>query len=219
MDDEAVLFDNDGVLLEYGMVDKGAFRSIAAQLFQEHRVDPTEDEVAAVTTDIDPDEVRTICERYGIDTETFWREREHRFAEQKYRHWQEGRKGLYDDAETIHEIAASYRVGIVSNNQQHTIDRLVDFFDLEVDTHYGKEPVLEAYDRIKPDTYYIEQALEDLEVSDVLYVGDKAVDVRAANRAGLESVFVIREHNGDQLEKVDPDHTVRSLRELPELLE
>jgi beta-phosphoglucomutase-like phosphatase (HAD superfamily) len=71
-------------------------------------------------------------------------------------------------------------------------------------------------DRSVDDVVY-ERAMADA-AADYDLVGDRETDVLAARRAGLDSVFLCREHNAERRLSADPTHELASLAELDALL-
>ncbi|MDY7081908.1 MAG: HAD-IA family hydrolase, partial [Halobacteria archaeon] len=87
------------------------------------------------------------------------------------------------------------------------------------DTFYGREPTLDGLQRMKPEPYYIEKALEDLGTRNAVYVGDRESDVLAANAAGIDSVFVHRPHTDGYPDVTSaPTYEIESLHELDRVL-
>jgi phosphoglycolate phosphatase len=66
----------------------------------------------------------------------------------------------------------------------------------------------------KPNPHYLKRALADLEAESALYVGDSESDVIAANRAGMDSVFVRRQHCCDVELTVHPTYDVNDLHDV-----
>ena len=77
---------------------------------------------------------------------------------------------------------------------------------------------VEGFSRRKPDPYYLREALPHLGVSDAIYVGDRETDVRAATRAGLDGIYLRRDHNADAELAVEPVAEIESLHQLSPLL-
>jgi HAD superfamily hydrolase (TIGR01549 family) len=130
-----------------------------------------------------------------------------------------GRKRPYDEVrEAVGSLDA--RVGLVSNNQHHTVGYALDRFDLGdlFETAYGRDHTVDALRRRKPDPHYVDRALSDLGTRDALYVGDSGVDIEAAARTGVDSAFVRRGHRRDYRLPVDPDYEVADLTELVDVL-
>jgi len=77
---------------------------------------------------------------------------------------------------------------------------------------------VDGFARRKPDPHYLFEGLAALDATDGYYVGDRETDVLAAERAGLDSVFVRRDHNANQALRVEPTHEIESLFELVRLV-
>jgi beta-phosphoglucomutase-like phosphatase (HAD superfamily) len=149
---DAVVFDNDGVLPE--RTGTAVFRRAATAAFDSFDVTPAEETVDELLRGVDPTWVAETCERLGVDTEAFWRERDAQFARFQCREADAGRKPAYDDVVALEDL--SIRLGVVSNNQDATIEHLFDTPDLHrhFETWYGREPTLESVYRKKPEPYY-----------------------------------------------------------------
>ena len=213
-DYDAVVFDNDGVLIE--LTDERLLAEAVREAVAEFDVTvDTQRAMEMVSRDDPPDE--SFEREFGIDPERFWQRREAEASAVQRGAIRRGEKALYDDVDALSKLDA--RLGVVSNNQHETIQFILDHHDLDYfETAYGREPTLAGARRKKPDPSYIEQALDDLGTRSALYVGDSEKDVVAARRAGIDSAFVRREHRADLALDTTPTHEVRDLRELADLL-
>lgn len=214
-DYDAVVFDNDGVLIE--PTDRGRLTEAVQEAFAEF--DVVVDEAVAremVAQSTVPD--RDFEQEYGIDPAQFWQRRESIASRTQREAIRIGEKDLYDDIDALSTLP--HRTGVVSNNQHETIEYILDYHDLDrhFETAYGRVPTLEGGNRKKPDPSYIEQALDDLGTRNALYVGDSEKDVVAAQRAGIDSAFLRREHRADLELSIEPTHEVRDLDELVDRL-
>jgi HAD superfamily hydrolase (TIGR01549 family) len=214
---DAIVFDNDGILTE--LTGRDVLREAIRDAFAAAGVpDPPADHVEALHgTTIE--EVRRISAHHGIDPEPFWRHRDDEAARRQKALIRRGEKPLYDDVDAMLDLDAA--VGIVSNNQHDTVACIVEEFDLAppVGTYYGREHTVAGIKRKKPDPHYVRHALADLDAESALYVGDSETDVVAANRAGIDSAFVRREHRSDLELDAEPTYEVADLRELRAVLE
>jgi HAD superfamily hydrolase (TIGR01549 family) len=210
---EAVLFDNDGVLVE--PVGRSVLRRATWEAFDALGVsDPDPDDVDRVSIGVTPDLLSTVCATYDLDPERFWRARDYHSSHAQRAELRAGRAALYDDFGAVRDIDAPR--GIVSSNQQVTVEFMHDFFA----THdlfaaaYGREPTIRSLSRKKPDPYYLHRALSDLDADVALFVGDSESDVLAARNAGLDAAFVRRPHRESYDLSVEPTYELDGLADL-----
>lgn len=209
---DAVLFDNDGVLVD--LMDIEDIYGAIEKTFVEFGVSPTREEVENLVG-CDVGFLVDLCESYGIDADEFWRRRDANVSRVQRAAVDAGEKSAYDDLEAVERLARDHTVGVVSNNQHATVDHIVESLELDyLETYYGREPTVESLRRKKPSPHYVERALDDFGTRDAVYVGDSPHDVVAADRAGIDSAFVRREHRKDAKLEVKPTYEVGSLHEL-----
>ena len=214
---DAVLYDNDGILTE--LTDLETLYAGIRRAFREFEVDdPPATDVEALAN-VSLEDLTRICEGHAISAEQFWPRRDHHASAVQREVIRAGEKPLYDDVEAIASLEVPQ--GVVSNNQQATVDFIVEFFDLEdvFDIVYGREPIVEGLHRKKPNTYYVERAISALDAEDALFVGDSPADVLAADRAGVDSAFVRRPHRRDLSLPVTPTFEIEDLHAIPRLLD
>ncbi|UPV99666.1 HAD family hydrolase [Halorussus gelatinilyticus] len=209
-DYDAILFDNDGVLVEPPSDE--TLRTAAEDAFRAVGVEsPDEEHVAEILRGVTPESLDAVCGVYDLDPDEFWTARDRHASAAQRGEFREATRARYDDVAAIEEL--SHDFGVVSSNQHATIEFVLDhceFRDL-FDTYYGRELGLESLDRKKPNPHYLDRAMADLGAETALYVGDSESDVVAAHRAGLDSAFVRRDHcRGVEL-SVEPDYEVTDL--------
>lgn len=212
---DAVLFDNDGVLVD--LVEYDVLQRAAAETFATLGVDPHPDHVNDMAVGVTPDALRQVCATYDLDAEEFFALRDSTSSKHQQREVHAGRKTLYDDFDALYDL--DHPLGIVSSNQQETVDFLLDHFEIDhlFETAYGREPIPESLHRKKPNTHYLDRALADLDAETALFVGDSETDLIAAHDAGLDSVFIRRPHRADADFDTDPTYEIDGLDALPEL--
>ena len=210
---EAVLFDNDGVLVE--PMGRPVLRRATWEAFDALGVpDPAPDDVDRLAIGVTPDTLATVCGRYDLDPARFWRARDYHSSHAQRVELRAGRADLYDDFDAIRDVDAPR--GIVSSNQQVTVDFMHDFFatrDL-FETAYGRDPTIRSLERKKPEPYYLRRALADLDVDSALFVGDSESDVLAAQAAGLDAAFIRRPHRESDDLSVRPTYELDGLTDL-----
>ena len=210
---DTVVFDNDGVLV--GRTHFEVLREATAETFTQFGVsDPDSDHVEDMTIGATPEQVATVSDVYDFDPETFWRARDSTVSGAQQEEARAGRKAPYDDIQTVADLDIS--TGIVSSNQQETVDFLLDHFEISglFNTAYGREATIESLRLRKPNSHYLEQALSDLDADSALYVGDNESDVRAAENAGIDSAFIRRPHRTNWDLNVWPTWDIDSLDDL-----
>ncbi|SNZ15262.1 haloacid dehalogenase superfamily, subfamily IA, variant 1 with third motif having Dx(3-4)D or Dx(3-4)E [Natronoarchaeum philippinense] len=210
---DAVIFDNDGVLVE--RTDFDILREATRETFSQFGVtDLDPDHIDDMTVGATPRQVDAICDTYDLDPETFWRTRDGTLSRAQQAEIRAGRKPLYDDIGTLTDL--DVEMGIVSSNQQETVDYVLDHFDIshQFATAYGREPTIESLDFRKPNPYYLEQALADIDADSALFVGDNESDIRAADNAGIDSAFIRRPHRSDWYLNSWPTWEIDSLEDL-----
>ena len=210
---DAVVFDNDGVLV--GRTPFDTLREAAWDAFESVGVtDPALAHVEEVAVGVTPATLSDICDRYDVDPAEFWRVRDDRATEAQIAATRRGQKTPYDDVDALRQIDAS--LGVVSSNQQATVEFLLDHFGLagRFETAYGREPSIASLSRKKPSPYYIERALEDVGAETALFVGDNESDIRAADNAGIDSAFIRRPHRRSFELSTQPTYEIADLHDL-----
>jgi len=217
---DAYLFDLDGVLLDFSR-DLSGYTTTVERAFTENGIDPEPADVAAFARydSLDVDRLRSICEKYDAQLGDVWGERESLASEYQNQHIDEGERAPYEDVEDVRELVSENPSAVVSNNQHATVEYAVEALELDFDAVYGREPTVEGIERGKPSPHYVEKGLDDLRLNgrrrNAVYVGDSESDVRSAQRAGMDSVLVVRSHTPDPSEMdAEPTHSVRSLGKL-----
>ena len=216
---EAVLFDMDGVILEGRGTDPAVHRRALDDVLTDRGLTVPDDHYDALGSDGYDEAFRAACASVGVDAPTLFHEREMRSATRGVARLAAGSRGLYPDVEAIDRLANHTSVGLVSNNYHPTVEFVVDHFRLSAfGVARGRDLGLDGYQRRKPNPHYLNEALDALGVSTGLYVGDRETDVLAAERAGLESVFIRRAHNAAVDLDVEPTVEIESLDELVTLI-
>lgn len=216
---DAVLFDNDGVLVTpprretQAAAARAAFESVGV-------ADPDPDHVDELCDGVTVERLGEICDAAGVETEAFWTARERRDQDSQIAAFERGDRDVYDDVDVLADL--SVPLGVVSNNHHTTVAFVLEFHGLgdRFETYYGREMTVESLRRRKPETHYLDRAAVDLGVApeETLYVGDSRGDVVGATEAGMDSAFVRRRHTDPGALDVEPTHAVDGLDELPSLV-
>ena len=203
---DAVIFDNDGVIVKPS--DRDVLVEAVVDAFAALEVTVERERAAqSVTQGVVP---RDLLDEHDLDPEVFWHRRELTASLAQQVHTHEGGKPVYDDVAALDTLEVP--LGLVSNNQHATVEFLLAYHGIgRFDTAYGRQPTLAGAARRKPEPYYLEQALLDLDATEALYVGDSEKDIIAAHRARVDSVFLRRDHVTDTTLSVEPTAEVPDL--------
>ena len=214
----AVLFDMDGVLLKGRGTDASVHDRALDDALAERDLDPDAETRALLAGhEYDVDFVRG-CRRLGVDPVPFYGLRERYSARLAIDHLAVGSRTLHD-VSGLADLAERYPLGVVSNNYQDVVRFVVDHHRLDAFDHVrGRATGVDGFYNRKPNPHYLLEAMSELGADDGLYVGDRATDVLAATRAGVDAVFVERPHNKDATLPVEPTLRVGSLADLAERL-
>lgn len=191
-----ILFDMDGVLLEGPGTDPQVYTDAADTALADLEADPTPAQRADLRRN-DLENVREHCEALDIDPARFWKLKERYASRGTHERLRTGERGLYDDIGAIADLAERTTTGLVTNNRHETAEFVAEFVGIDFDVVRGRDPTFAGFRRRKPEPDYIEEALDELGVSEGLYVGDSVKDVTAGRAAGLETAFLRRSHNRD----------------------
>ncbi len=213
--DEVVLFDMDGVILEGWGTDDAVHSRALDDVLEERDMQVTGDLLRPLETYEYDDDFRAACAELEVDPVDLFRAREERSAKRSVERLSAGTRRLCADVDVLDELAEHAPLGLVSNNYHPTVEFVVDHFRLDAFSFVrGRDLGPDGFRCRKPEPYYLNEALDALDAEGGLYVGDRATDVIAAERAGLDGVFLRREHNASLDLDVEPAFEVESLREL-----
>lgn len=214
---EAVVFDNDGVLVR--LTEMEVLRRAARAAFADHGVDDPPETLVDHAANGDLDALAAVEPSLDLSLDDYWASREERAIEHQREAIRSGEKPLYDDISALQDLP--HRKAVVSNNQHGTVEFIVDHYGL--DDHFehvaGREHTLDGALKRKPEPHYLDRALDELGTRDALYVGDSPKDVEVAHRAGVDSAFLRREHRADTVLDHEPTYEVQTLTALAETLD
>jgi HAD superfamily hydrolase (TIGR01549 family) len=214
---DSLLLDHDGVIVTLG--DVTALRDAASAAFERAGIsDPHPDDVAALHIQVSRDALDDVSRRYGVDPEQLWRHRDDCVEEALCAETTAGRKAPYDDVDALADL--DLPMGIVSNNQTRIVEFVLDHYGLahRFETVHARSPTPESLTRKKPRPTFLTAAMTDLDISNPLYVGDSESDVVAGRRAGLDTVYIRRDHNADRTLDVEPTYSVDDLSAVVDIL-
>ncbi|ERH07970.1 MAG: haloacid dehalogenase family protein [Halonotius sp. J07HN4] len=218
-DERVVLFDMDGVILEGHGTDDAVHDRALDDAIADAGLTVDDDTYALLAGyEYDTEFVRG-CDRLGIDPVAFYQQRERHSANRTIDRLAAGHRTLYPDSDALEAVTDDYALGLISNNYDAVVEFVVDHYNLDIfEYSRGRDPGVDGFYRRKPNPHYLLAGREALGGADGVYVGDRATDVVAATRAGLDAVLIRREHNRDASPSVKPAAEIESLTELPSIL-
>ncbi len=212
---DAVVLDLDGVVVERTpswVFDDAAAEALAAFGIE----DPSEEAYQLVRMPPAATEAptRLFNQEYDVAFADLLAKRGELITAKQLEAIHNGEKTVYPDVEALAELPAPR--AIVSNNLHAAVENALEAFDLTrlFDTWYGVQPEVADLTRRKPDPTYLHRALDDLDATTALYVGDRESDIEVARRAGADSAFVRRSFNADADLDPAPTYDVDSLEAL-----
>jgi HAD superfamily hydrolase (TIGR01549 family) len=214
-----VLFDMDGVLVEGRGTDAVVHDRALDDALAAWDLDPDAETRALLSGyEYDTDFARG-CARLGVDPVAFYGLREQHGARRATDRLDAGSRTPYADVQVLAELAERYALGLVSNNYDAVVQFVVDHHGLDAFDHWrGRDPGVRGFYRRKPDPHHLLEAMEALDGTAGIYVGDRETDVLAATRAGLDAAFVRRPYNEADDLAVTPAIETDSLTDLAEQL-
>ena len=217
---DALLLDMDGVLVE--RTPAAVFEAAVSETFERLGIDDPGSEAYETLRSLSaatPKTIERIGRTYDIPPDELWGVRERTVAEHQIQHIADGGKSLYEDVETLQSI--DHDIGVVSNNQQRTVDEIVTHneLDSQLDTWSGLVPTIESVRRAKPAPCYIEGMLDELDAETALFVGDRLSDVHAAQLAGIDSALLTRNDDRPKTDGIEPTYELTTLAELDRLMQ
>jgi putative hydrolase of the HAD superfamily len=124
-----------------------------------------------------------------------------------------------DAARILEQLHGKYKLGIVSNFAiPECINRLLQKHDLE--RFFEVVMVSAVINKRKPSPVIFESALAQLNVNhkNAVFVGDTVeADIDGAKAVGMKAIYI--ERREQKMQNAIPDHTIKSLAELPMALE
>ncbi|MFC6973559.1 HAD family hydrolase [Halomicroarcula sp. GCM10025709] len=218
-DRPVVLFDMDGVFLEGRGTDDAVHERALDDALAERGLDVDPDIRALLSGHEYDTDFALGCRRLGVDPVALYERRERYSTQRAIDSLDAGSRTPYDDVEVLTDLADQYPLGVVSNNYDDVVRFVVDRYGIDVFDHVrGRATGVTGFYRRKPDPHYLLDAMDALDGSGGIYVGDRGTDVLAATRAGLDAAFVTRPHNEGAELPVSPAIEADSLTDLVDKL-
>ncbi|WP_435180599.1 HAD family hydrolase [Halorussus sp. AFM4] len=213
---DAVLFDCDGVLAE--TPDRAAMTDAMRRVQRRFELSAPPERVVADFLRGNVASITERCRAAGIDRDAFCAEAAREGVRAQLAEIRSGLRSLYDDVAAVRELDRP--LGVVSDNHPRVLSFLLRRFDLVgyFETVRGCRFTPSGLERRKPDPHNVEAAMAALGAESALYVGDREVDVAAADNAGIDAALVRREGRSAPDLDVAPTYEVAMLWRLHDVL-
>lgn len=219
-DRPALLFDMDGVILTGRESDPVVHERALADALADYGLTVPESRRTALSGYEYTEAFVDACRAVGVDPEPFYAARETHSARRIADRIEADVRGLAPDVGVLATLADEHELALVSNNYHRVVETVVDHHGLDTfAVTRGREPGVTGFRRRKPDPYYLRETLGRLDADAGLYVGDRETDLLAADRAGLDGVFLRRDHNTEADLETEPVAVIDSLAEVATLLD
>ncbi|MCU4743227.1 HAD family hydrolase [Natronoglomus mannanivorans] len=209
---DAVLFDFDGVLVEPPSSE--TLQNTLERVYDSFELQrPTPEEVSAFVKG-NLEAISSRCQQLGVDTDRFCAQAAREAIRVQREELEAGMRSTYDDIAALCSLEAS--LGVVSDNHPTALSLVLQRVGVisRFETIHGCPFTPTGFERRKPNPHNLETALVALDVDPerALYVGDRDVDIEAADNAGVDSAHLTRD--GSSIDR-SPTHRLSSLRDLP----
>lgn len=220
-DYDSVILDYDGVLvtvLDSESRTEACWRAVDA--VEPSGLAPDREVITRLSSSVPPGTVQELSDELGISPQTLWRFRDDMLAKVLTDAAVDGRKRPYSDVDALSGLS-TVPLAIASNNQRRVVERILAEHDFgsPFEAVHAREPRLGSLHNKKPEPTFLERAHDDIDTANPLYVGDKETDILAAQRAGMDSAFIRRDHNRDRSLDAVPTYEVTSLDEVVGLVD
>lgn len=208
---DAVLFDFDGTIVE--VPHRTQLREAVSRTCRSIGFDTGVSEAANALRKGDTETLVERCRTAGVDVDSFRASAVGAVVGTQVQTVEAGLRSIYRDVTAIRSLDRP--VGIVSDNHPCALNFLLDRFDIaeQFAVVRGCRFTRDGFDRRKPSPANLTEAMNELDVDDALYVGDRPVDVAAANNADIDSALVERDES--PTDGPSPTYRLSSLEELP----
>jgi HAD superfamily hydrolase (TIGR01549 family) len=219
-DRPALLFDMDGVILTGRESDPVVHERALDDALTDYGLTVSQPQRTALSGYEYTEAFADACRAAGVAPEPFYTAREVHSARRIAARIEAGVRGVAPGADVLATLADEHELALVSNNYHRAVETAVDHHGLDAfAVCRGREPGVTGFRRRKPNSYYLRETLDRLDADAGLYVGDRETDLLAAERAGLEGVFLRREHNAEAELGTEPAAVIDSLAGVEPLLD
>ncbi|QKQ98134.1 HAD-IA family hydrolase [Candidatus Nanohaloarchaea archaeon] len=215
---DGIIFDKDGVLLDSAVNNFLWMDKVRINAAKKHGIEMDVDDAMTVAKASSAEKVQKLLNRKGAS----WKQLqkiENTVQDSKIRLMEEHYITPFPQVGTILDNL-DVEKAVATNAPRRTTNFTFDHFGLE--GHFRiinappMDPIQEYFNQRKPSTEMLEAAMNYMDCSNPVMVGDTESDIKAAENAGIDSILV--ESYGERPE-LDPTHRVTRLAELKRFIE
>lgn len=214
---DAVLFDCDGVVAE--LPDRTAMIEAMGRVQRRFELSASPEQILSDFLGGNLSSITEYCRSAEIERDTFLAVAAREGVQAQLTEIRSGLRSVYDDIAVVRQL--NYPVGVVSDNHPRVLSFLLDQFDLTscFETVQGCRFTPSEFQRRKPNPYNLKTAMETFDAKGALYVGDREIDIKAADNAGIDSALLLRDHTAKSEVDVAPTYEISSLWQLHSALQ
>ena len=215
---DGIIFDKDGVLLDSAVNDFLWMDKVRVNAAEKHGIKMEINDAITIAKASSTDEVEKLLRKKEASWEQL-QKIENTVQDSKIRLMQENYITPFPQVETILDNL-DVEKAVATNAPRRTAEFTFDHFGLE--GHFriinapSMEPMQNYFDKKKPGVEMLKSAMDYMNCSNPVMVGDTKSDIKAAENAGIDSILV--ESYGERPE-LDPTHRVTRLAELKRFVE
>ena len=213
---DTVLFDCDGVIAE--MPDRTAMTEAMRRVQRRFELSTPPEQILSDFLRGNLSSITERCRSAEIERDSFFAAAAREGVQAQLTEIRSGLRSVYDDIAAVRQL--NYPMGVVSDNHPRVVSFLLQQFNLAscFETVQGCRFTPSEFQRRKPNPYNLKIAMETLDAESALYIGDREIDIKAADNAGIDSALLLRDHTAGSEGDIAPTYEVSSLWQLQNAL-
>ncbi|MFB6190030.1 MAG: HAD family hydrolase [Candidatus Nanohaloarchaea archaeon] len=221
MDYGSVVFDMDGVILDFEGDGFNWKYDAVREVLQERGVDPSgysRTELDAFLGDRGVEACVEACNDLGLEAGDVWEDIARKTSEARIERVRSGEFTLFPEVREVLEQLEDMKLGlgVISNAPEEAVEAVITHYNLR--KHFKFFRGITGFDDLtsrKPHPDHLRMAQAELKREPYIYAGDAESDLIAAREAGMDSAWVKRT---DAKVDVRPDYEVKDLEEFIEVV-
>lgn len=221
MDYGSVVFDMDGVILDFEGDDFNWKYDAVREVLQERGIDPSDysrGELDVFLGDRGVDKCIRACRNLGLEPSDVWEAIAQETSKARIERVESGEFALFPEVRRTLERLEDMKLslGVISNAPEEAVEAVITHYGLR--SHFKFFRGVTGFDDLtsrKPHPDHLRVAQAELKREPYIYAGDAESDLIAAREAGMDSAWIRR---NDAKVDVSPDYEVKDLKEFIEVI-